>query len=76
MQVEAQAKEAAHNARMLQHQMTLTSKMRELESRCENMQRVEMQMKQRNEADRQQFEKEKQDVTNYPLLFFSHFPRI
>ena len=43
--------------------MTLTSKMQELESRCENMQRVETQMKQRNEADRQQFEKEKQDVT-------------
>ena len=62
MQLEAQAKDAAHNARVLQHQMELENKLRELENRCETMKKAEMQMKQRNEADRQQFEKEKQDV--------------
>lgn len=72
MQLESQANEAAHNARILQHQMTLTNKLRELENRCEKMQEAEMQMKQRNEADRQQFEKEKQDVI--PPLFLTFAP--
>ena len=75
MQLDSQAKEAAHNARVLQHQMTLTNRLRELESRCEKMHRAEVEMKQRNEADRQQFEKEKQDVTPpFPLTIASISP--
>lgn len=62
MQLQSQVKEATHNARVLQHQVTLTNKLRELENRCETMKKAEMQMKQRNEVERQQFEKEKQDV--------------
>ena len=55
--------------------MTLTNKLRELEGRCEKMQRAEVQMKQRNEADRQQFEKEKKDVNPpFPLTFASTCP--
>lgn len=71
MQLQSQAKEAAHDARVLQHQTTLTNKLRELENRCETMKKAEMQMKQRNEAERQQFEKEKQDVI--PPFAFSIF---
>jgi hypothetical protein len=75
MQLQSQANEAAHNARILQHQMTLTNKLRELEGRCEKMQRAEVQMKQRNEADRQQFEKVKKDVIPpFPLTFASTSP--
>ena len=64
MRLQSQAKDAAHNARVLSHQVALTNKMRQLESRCEEMQKSEMQMRLKNAEEREQFEKEKKQVTS------------
>jgi len=45
MTLQSQAKEAAHNAKVLSHQVGLTNKLRQLENRCEAMEKSEMQMR-------------------------------
>jgi len=44
--------------------VALTNKLRQLESRCEEMQKSEMQMRLKNAEEREQFEKEKKHVTS------------
>ncbi|KAH9548187.1 hypothetical protein CY35_11G075900 [Sphagnum magellanicum] len=51
-----------HRNRMLQHQVILANKMRALEERCAEMERTETLMKQKNEAEIQQFEKAKEEA--------------
>ena len=62
MQLQVQAKEAVHTERVLAHQMALTNKLRAVENRCEAMKQAEVQMRLKNEAERQQFEREKKIV--------------
>lgn len=73
MHLQVQAKEAAHTERVLAHQMALTNKLRALENRCEVLQQAEVEMRQKNEAEREQFEKEKQDVIPLVLHIYSTF---
>lgn len=62
MRLQSQAKDAAHNARVLSHQVALTNKLRQLESRCEEMEKSEKQMRLKNAEEREQFEKEKKQA--------------
>lgn len=70
--MQVHAKEAAHNERVLAHQMALTEKLRALESRCEAMKQAETEMRQKNEVERQQFEKEKQQVALLTISYLDY----
>jgi hypothetical protein len=65
MRLKSQANEAAHNAKVLSHQVALTNKLRHLESRCEEMEKSEMQMRLKNAEEREQFQREKQQVYQF-----------
>lgn len=64
MRLKAHATEAAHNAKVLTHQVALNNKLRQLESRCEEMEKAEMQTRLKNAEEREQFQREKKQVSD------------